>query len=70
MQTCNHDVISAESISTLQWAGILDFVLLPLPYLLVIFGVVAIYFMSAELTKRWFYRQVKPWMIREITHHP
>jgi Mg2+-importing ATPase len=40
-------------------AGLLGFVPLPLPYLLVIFGIVALYFMSAEMTKRWFYRQMK-----------
>ncbi len=38
-------------------AGLLGFVPLPIPYLLVIFGIVALYFLSAELTKRWFYRQ-------------
>jgi Mg2+-importing ATPase len=40
-------------------AKLLGFVPLPLPYLLVIFGIVALYFMSAEVTKRWFYRQAK-----------
>jgi Mg2+-importing ATPase len=40
-------------------AGLLGFVPLPISYLLVIFGIVALYFMSAELTKRWFYRQVR-----------
>ena len=40
-------------------AGLLGFVPLPIPYLLVIFGIVVLYFMSAELTKRWFYRQAK-----------
>jgi Mg2+-importing ATPase len=40
-------------------AGLLGFVPLPLSYLLVIFGIVILYFLSAELTKRWFYRQVK-----------
>lgn len=40
-------------------AGWLGFVPLSLPYLLGIFGIVALYFVSAELTKRWFYRQVK-----------
>jgi Mg2+-importing ATPase len=40
-------------------AGLLGFIPLSLPYLIVIFGIVALYFMSAELTKRWFYRQVK-----------
>ena len=38
-------------------AGLLGFTPLSLPYLLVIFGIVALYFMSAELTKRWFYRK-------------
>ena len=40
-------------------AGLLGFVPLPLAYLLVIFGIVALYFISAEFAKRWFYRQVK-----------
>jgi len=40
-------------------AGLLGFVLLSIPYLLVIFGIVALYFITAELTKRWFYHQVK-----------
>ncbi len=38
-------------------AGLLGFTPLPLPYLLVIFGIVALYFLSAEMTKRWFYRR-------------
>lgn len=38
-------------------AGLLGFVPLPILYLPVIFGIVALYFTSAELTKRWFYRQ-------------
>jgi P-type Mg2+ transporter len=40
-------------------AGLLGFVPLPPPFLLVIFVIVALYFMSAELTKRWFYGQAK-----------
>ena len=40
-------------------AGLLGFVPLPFPYLLVIFGIVLLYFLSAEFAKRWFYRQVK-----------
>ncbi|MFN8466692.1 MAG: magnesium-translocating P-type ATPase [Caldilineaceae bacterium] len=40
-------------------AGLLGFVPLSLPYLLVIFAIVALYFTSAELTKRWFYRQAR-----------
>ncbi len=40
-------------------AKLLGFTPLPLPFLLVIFGIVALYFASAELTKRWFYRQAK-----------
>jgi Mg2+-importing ATPase len=40
-------------------AGALGFVPLSIPYLVVILGIVALYFMSAELTKRWFYRQAK-----------
>ena len=40
-------------------AGLLGFVPLPILYLPVIFGIVALYFGSAELTKRWFYRQAR-----------
>jgi P-type Mg2+ transporter len=40
-------------------AGLLGFTPLPPTYLLVIFGIVVLYFMSAELTKRWFYHQIK-----------
>jgi Mg2+-importing ATPase len=40
-------------------AGLLGFVPLSAPYLLIIFGIVALYFLSAELTKRWFYHQMK-----------
>jgi Mg2+-importing ATPase len=40
-------------------AGLLGFVPLPISYLPVIFGIVALYFTSAELTKRWFYRQAR-----------
>ena len=40
-------------------AGLLGFTPLPIPYLPVIFGIVVLYFLSAELTKRWFYRQIK-----------
>ena len=40
-------------------AGLLGFVPLSAPFLVVIFGIVALYFLSAEMTKRWFYRQVK-----------
>ncbi len=40
-------------------ASLLGFTPLALPYLLLIFGIVALYFISAELTKRWFYRRLK-----------
>ena len=36
-------------------ASLLGFSPLPLTYLLVIFGIVALYFTAAELTKRWFF---------------
>jgi Mg2+-importing ATPase len=36
-------------------AGVLGFVPLPPVFLLAIFAIVALYFVSAELTKRWFY---------------
>jgi Mg2+-importing ATPase len=38
-------------------AGLLGFIPLPLTYLLVIFGIVTLYFISAEFTKRWFVRR-------------
>jgi Mg2+-importing ATPase len=37
-------------------AGLLGFTPLPLTYLLIIFGIVTLYFISAEFTKRWFFR--------------
>jgi Mg2+-importing ATPase len=40
-------------------AGLLGFTPLSIPYLMVIFGIVVLYFLSAELTKRWFYRHIK-----------
>jgi Mg2+-importing ATPase len=36
-------------------AGLLGFTPLPVIYLLLIFGIVALYFISAEFAKRWFY---------------
>lgn len=36
-------------------AGVLGFTPLPFTYLLIILGIVALYFISAEFTKRWFY---------------
>lgn len=38
-------------------ARLLGFTPLSIPFLLVIFGIVALYFMSAEVIKRWFYRK-------------
>jgi len=40
-------------------AGPLGFAPLPFSYLLLIFGIVALYFLAAELAKRWFYRRIK-----------
>lgn len=40
-------------------AELLGFVPLSLPFLFVIFGIVILYFISAELTKYWFYHQAK-----------
>jgi Mg2+-importing ATPase len=40
-------------------ASVLGFVPLSLPLLLVIFGIAALYFFSAEMTKRWFYRRMR-----------
>ena len=40
-------------------AGLLGFTSLSLPFLIVIFGIVVLYFISAELTKYWFYREAK-----------
>ena len=39
-------------------AGLLGFAPLSLSYLLAIFGIVTLYFLSAELTKRWFYKHL------------
>ncbi|MHB8133516.1 MAG: magnesium-translocating P-type ATPase [Anaerolineaceae bacterium] len=39
------------------FAGLLGFTPLPITYLLVIFGIVTLYFFSAEFAKRWFYRK-------------
>jgi len=38
-------------------AGVFGFTPLPALYLLVIFVIIALYFLSAEFTKRWFYRR-------------
>lgn len=38
-------------------AGPLGFTPLPFSYVLVLFAIVALYFLSAELAKRWFYRR-------------
>jgi len=38
-------------------AGLLGFAPLPLTYLLTIFGIVGLYFLSAELAKRWYYKR-------------
>ena len=40
-------------------AGLLDFTPLPLTYLLVVFGIVMLYFASAEMIKRWFYASIR-----------
>ncbi|MHB8092195.1 MAG: magnesium-translocating P-type ATPase [Syntrophales bacterium] len=40
-------------------ADALGFAPLSLSYLLLIFGIVALYFLAAELAKRWFYRRIK-----------
>jgi Mg2+-importing ATPase len=40
-------------------AGLLGFAPLPLTYLLSIFGIIALYFLSAELAKRWFYKRIE-----------
>jgi P-type Mg2+ transporter len=38
-------------------AGILEITPLPLPFLLAVFGMVGIYFISAEFIKRWFFKK-------------
>jgi Mg2+-importing ATPase len=38
-------------------AGILEFAPLPLPFLLAVFALVILYFLSAEFAKRWFFRK-------------
>ncbi|MEM5774859.1 MAG: HAD-IC family P-type ATPase, partial [Anaerolineaceae bacterium] len=40
-------------------AGLLGFVPLPLPLLLIISAIVALYFFTAEMTKRWFYKRLR-----------
>lgn len=40
-------------------ASLLGFVPLSLPFLLIIFGIVALYFLSAEMAKRWFYGKMR-----------
>jgi Mg2+-importing ATPase len=40
-------------------ASVLGFVPLPLPLLLIIFSIAALYFFSAEMAKRWFYRRLR-----------
>jgi P-type Mg2+ transporter len=40
-------------------AALLGLTPLPLIYLLIIFGIVVLYFISAEFTKRWFYAAVR-----------
>jgi Mg2+-importing ATPase len=39
-------------------ASLLGFTPLPFIYLLIIFGIVGLYFISAEFTKRWFYANI------------
>jgi Mg2+-importing ATPase len=43
-------------------AGLFSFTPLPVHYLLIIFGIVAAYFLTAEMAKRWFYAR----MVREL----
>jgi Mg2+-importing ATPase len=38
-------------------AGLLGFAPLPVTYLLSVFGIIVLYFLSAEWVKRWFYRR-------------
>jgi len=40
-------------------ARLLGFTPLPFIYLVIIFGIVALYFISAEFTKRWFYKHAQ-----------
>ncbi len=40
-------------------ASLLGFIPLSLPLLLVIFSIVVLYFFTAEMTKRWFYRRIR-----------
>jgi Mg2+-importing ATPase len=40
-------------------AGLLGLTPLPVTYLLLIFGIVALYFISAEFAKRWFYEHYR-----------
>ena len=47
----------ALAIVLLYW--LLGFTPLSLPFLLVIFVIVGLYFFAAEMTKRWFYRTLR-----------
>ena len=49
-------VIITLTLPYTRLAGPLGFTPLPPVYLLLIFGIVTLYFFSAELAKRWFYR--------------
>ena len=40
-------------------AGLLSFTVPSIPYLMVIFAIVGLYFLSAELVKRWFFKRYK-----------
>jgi len=52
--------------SILPFAGLFDFVALPPLYLLIISGIVGLYVLATELTKRWFFRRYLRWTTRQI----
>jgi Mg2+-importing ATPase len=52
-------IVIALTLPYTPLAGVLGFTPLPFTYLLLIFGIVALYFVSAEFTKRWFYTNME-----------
>jgi len=52
-------IVIALTLPYTPLAGILGFTPLPFTYLLLIFGIVVLYFVSAEFTKRWFYTNME-----------
>ena len=51
--------IIAVSLPYTAVGSLLGFVPLPIEYVALILGIVMLYFLAAELTKRWFYHRIK-----------